>query len=90
MIKGNRTAFSPCLLPDTKLRKNIIQQIIRGDLSGDLTEVMKGMADVLGQEVVGDLVVDASHYVMQGVLGVDEALVVAGIRDYYIAGFEGR
>ena len=44
------------LLPDTKLRKNIPQQIIRRDLSRDLAQVMQGAADVDGEEIAGDAV----------------------------------
>lgn len=43
-------------LPDTKLRKNIPQQIIRRNLARDLTEVMQGSADVNRQKVTRDVI----------------------------------
>ncbi len=42
------------LLTNTKLRKDIRQQVVINDRSGDFAEVVEGQADVLSQEVTGD------------------------------------
>jgi len=47
------------LLSDTKLRKNIRQQIICGDLSGDFSKVMERSADIHGEKIVCDMPVQA-------------------------------
>ena len=52
--------ISPSSLSDTELAKDVIQQVIGRDLPSNLTKVMKGFPDVLGQEVTGDIFADGS------------------------------
>jgi hypothetical protein len=47
------------LLSDTKLRENIAQEVIRSDLSGNLTERIQGRADIQCQELARDLQLDS-------------------------------
>ncbi len=49
------------LLPNTKLTKNIRQQIICRHLPGNLPEVMQRPSDVHGEEVVGHLTVQSGE-----------------------------
>ncbi len=53
------------LLPDTKLTKNIIQLILIRDLPGDLTQVMQAAADIQGQQVAGEVVVETGFDIVQ-------------------------
>ncbi len=46
------------LLPDTKLTENIPQQIVCWYITRDGTEVVHGLADIHGDEVGGDLVLE--------------------------------
>jgi hypothetical protein len=77
-----------CLLPDTKLTKNIRQQIIRCNLAGNLTKVVQGPPDIHGQKIIGNLIVQACEYIEQGLTGFDQGIVVADIGDDGIAGAE--
>ena len=43
-------------LPDTKLTENIIQQVFGCDTPCDLAEVVEGLADVHGEEVIADAI----------------------------------
>ena len=53
-------------LPNTKLRKNIIQHILITHLAGDLTEVVQGAADIGGEQVAGEFVVEGGTDIMEG------------------------
>lgn len=39
------------LFPDTEIRKDIPQEVIRRDLPGDLTKMIKGLSDIDGQKI---------------------------------------
>lgn len=54
--------FSFVLLPDTKLRKNICQQIVVRYLAGDLTKEMQRLANVHGKEIARDAVIDTRDH----------------------------
>jgi len=45
------------LLPDTKLPKDIPQELIGGDFTCDFTQVVQGLSDIDGDQVGGHLVV---------------------------------
>ena len=53
MGSESRSLFVPSL-PNTKPRKNKVQQILMRHLTGDLAQVVQGFADVDGEEVAGD------------------------------------
>ena len=53
------------LFADTKLRKDVIQLILRSHFPCYLTEVEKAGADIEGYEVAGDIVVHAGFYILQ-------------------------
>ena len=44
------------LLPNTKLTKDIIQQILSGDAASDFTEVVQGLADVHSEEIIANAI----------------------------------
>src|SRR5690606_1102035 len=77
---------APPLLPDTKLRKNIIQQILRRHLSGNLSQVVQRIPDVQRQQVSGDAVVNTFDDAIQGFVGFYEVVVVTKVGDDNIAG----
>ncbi len=58
------------LLSDTKLGKNITQQIICSNLTCNFPKVVEGEADVLGQEVPGNAIVYSLQYIIQGFAGL--------------------
>jgi hypothetical protein len=76
------------LFANTKLTENITQQIVSGDLAGDLTQVVQGIADVQRQKIVGDLVIEAFTYGIYSFPGLHQVVVVADIGDNGIAGFK--
>ena len=50
------------LLPDTELTENICQQIVCGDFTGDLTQVVKRTADVHRQKIMGHQLIQATQH----------------------------
>lgn len=76
------------LLPDTEIRKDIPQQIIRRDLAGDLAEVVQGLADVHGHEVVGDPFVEAAQDGVEALVGATQSFVVAGVGHHRVVEVE--
>src|SRR5690606_36072077 len=70
----------------TKLRKNIIQQIFRRHLSGNLSQVVQRIPDVQRQQVSGDAVVNTFDDAIQGFVGFYEVVVVTQVRDHHVAG----
>jgi hypothetical protein len=50
-------------LPDTKLRENISQKVVGGDLSRNLSEEMKGSTDIHGKEIIGDFLIQTTQYI---------------------------
>jgi hypothetical protein len=58
-LTNSPKAFLSFLFSNTKLRKYIPQQILRGDYTSDFSEVVEGFADVDGKEVARDIVVEA-------------------------------
>lgn len=53
------------LFADTKLRKYIIQHLLIIHFAGDFAEVVEAAADVEGEEVAGEAVVEAGTYIVE-------------------------
>ena len=62
--------FELTLLPDTKLRKYILQQILCRDLTSDLTQMMQRLPDVQGKQVAGGAFVHALQHAVEGFVGL--------------------
>lgn len=77
------------LLPDTKVLEDIAQYFVGGDLTGDAADVVEYFADVLGQEVAGDAVLEAFFYALEADEGLAEGFVVAGVGDNYFVVVDG-
>ena len=54
------------LLSNTELTKNILQQVLCGDLSGDFPQMMQGLPDVQGKQVISDSIGDTGQHIIQG------------------------
>ena len=75
-------------LPDTKPRKDKVQQILMRHLTGDLAEVVQGFTDVDGQEVAGDADGKPVQHFHQAGLRGQECGVVTGVGDHGVVGRE--
>lgn len=78
------------LLADAEFLEDGLEEVGGGDGAGDGGEVVDGFAEVLGDEVAGDVGVDAGDYSLKGGCGMGEGFVVAGIGDYkvcFLCGF---
>ena len=51
--------LSGCLFANAEMAKDMVEQVIGGDGAGEASQVVKGGADILGQEVSGNLLSDA-------------------------------
>src|SRR5690242_14193708 len=72
------------LLSNTKLPKNIRQQIIGCDLTGDLPQKVKCLTDVHRHEVTGNAVVHSQQYAVKRFVRTKKIFIVAQIGDEYI------
>ena len=71
--------LSRLLFPDAELAEDLAEDFVGGDGAGDGAEVVEGGAEVLGDEVGGDAGVQARQGGVEGVGGLAEGLVVAGV-----------
>ena len=67
--------------PDAKPRKNSPQNLIGGDFADDGAEVVKGFADVLGDEVGRDAAAEAVADALKGGAGAGQGFDMAKIGD---------
>jgi hypothetical protein len=57
ILKRNIVSASTTLLSDTKIPKNIFQQIIGSDFTRDLSKEIERTANVHRHKIIGDLIV---------------------------------
>ena len=82
------------LFPDTKLTKDVVEFVFGGDFAGDVAEEGEAAADVEGEEVAGEEVVDAGPDVVEGGEDFAQGSEVAQVGDdgafclHYAAGYE--
>ncbi len=67
------------LLADAEVGEDVVEEGVGGDGAGDGAEVVEGLADVLGDEVGGDAVLDGVDGAAEGVGAVGEGFVVAAV-----------
>ena len=67
------------LLADTKLRKNIAEQIVGADLARDFTEEMEGSADVLRYQLAADAGLETLLHRKQTFSSLTQRLLVPGV-----------
>src|SRR5690606_27973932 len=82
-----RTVYT-VLLPDAEIPENILQKIIRGDLSGDLSKEVERAADIHRDKIIGDLIVQTGEDVQKRFAGLNQGVVVAGVCDDRISSSE--
>ena len=58
-------------------------------MTGDAADVVEYFADVLGQEVAGDAVLEAFFYALEADEGLAEGFVMAGVGDNYFVVVDG-
>ena len=76
------------LLPDTELRKNIIQQVLIGYLSRNLSEGFEGITDIEGEEVALDIAAEAFVDCYERRMGLVQGIDMARIGHDGIGGVE--
>lgn len=69
---------------DAEFLEDGLEEVGGGDGAGDGGEVVDGFAEVLGDEVAGDVGVNAGDYSLKGGCGMGEGFVVASIGDYKV------
>lgn len=67
------------LFSDAEVGEDVVEEGVGGDGAGDGAEVVEGLADVLGDEVGGDAVLDGVDGAAEGVGAVGEGFVVAAV-----------
>ena len=70
------------LFSNTKIPKNIPQNLVGGDVAGDGAEVVEGFAQVLGKKVGGEGGVQAFAYAGEACLCLGEGLDMTGVGDH--------
>ena len=69
------------LLPNTKLPENIREQIVAGNFSRDLAEIMQGFLDILGEQIAGKIIVQPVDRALDGGAGMTQSIDVTRIGD---------
>ena len=77
---GSRGA--PFLFPDAEMGKDVAEDVVGMNSSGDLTEMVKGLSGVNRHEVSWDAVAESVAYSLQGRLGRGEGLEVAQVGNH--------
>ena len=72
------------LLTDAEMLEYVLKDGVGGDFAYDVGEVVDGFAEVLGNEVAGELEVEAFLYAMDSGEGLAEGCEVARVGDYGI------
>ena len=69
------------LLADAEMLKDILEDGVGRDFAYDVGEVVDALAEVLGDEVAGELEVETFLYAMDSCEGLAEGSEVAGVGD---------
>ena len=78
------------LLTDAELGEDIAEDFVGRDLAGNLAEVEHALADVLGEEIVGDTHLEAFLHAANSVQGFGERLVMPQVGDNHVFLANGR
>ena len=73
------------LFPDAEVLEDVLEHGVGRYFAYDVGEVVDALAEVLGDEVAGELHLKAVLHAVDGVEGVGEGFVVAGIGDDDVA-----
>src|SRR5690606_15727272 len=76
------------LFADTEVSKNVLQQVIGSNLSGDFAEEMERAADIHRDKIIGDLIVQTGEDVQKRFAGLNQGVVVADVCDDRISSSE--
>ena len=77
------------LLTDAKMLKDIPQHLIRRNFPYDVAQVEGALAEILGDEVAGEVGGEAFSHTADGFESAGEGFVVAEVRDDDVVGGEG-
>lgn len=81
-------AYKPSF-PDTKILKNITQNLIRSNLAGNFTKIMKTLTDILGDEFATESGFKTFVHTLDGCAGITKGFVVTDVTDNDIGSIEG-
>ena len=70
------------LLPDAEFGEDGLEDVVGGDVAGDLAEVVEGLADVLAEKIRWQVVVHCRDSHCKTLRSLLQAGVVAHIRDH--------
>ena len=71
------------LLAHAEVGEDVVEGFLRGDLAaGDFGEDVESLAEVFGEEVTAQFVVETFDDAPDAVVGTEESIVVAGVGDY--------
>ena len=70
-------AISKPSLSDAKILKNITQNLIRSNLAGNFTKIMKTLTDILGDEFATESGFKTFVHTLDGCAGISEMLAPA-------------
>ena len=77
------------LLMAAKILKNITQNLIRSNLAGNFTKIMKTLTDILGDEFATESGFKTFVHTLDGCAGITKGFVVTDVTDDDIGSIEG-
>ena len=77
------------LFSDAKILKNITQNLIRSNLAGNFTKIMKTLTDILGDEFATESGFKTFVHTLNGRAGITKSFVVTDVTDDDIGSIEG-
>ena len=69
------------LFADAEMREDVFQNIVGGDFASDGAEVVNGQADILTQQVGGDVVLQGCDGRSEGIASLMQGVIVAAVGD---------
>ena len=81
-------AYKP-LFSDAKILKNITQNLIRSNLAGNFTKIMKTLTDILRDEFATESGFKTFVHTLDGCAGITKGFVVTDVTDNDIGSIEG-
>ena len=74
---------------DAKILKNITQNLIRSNLAGNFTKIMKTLTDILRDELATESGFKTFVHTLDGCAGITKGFVVTDVTDNDIGSIEG-
>ena len=69
------------LFADAEMLENVLKDGVGRDFAHDVGEVVDALAEILGDEVAGELEIEPFLYAVDGCEGLTEGCEVAGVGD---------